>query len=108
MNAIGHGVQPVRVYRPGSGTEGICFMEHWCGRCKHDKEWSEGKPFDECGPGESCDLIANSYAYAKDDPEYHGQWVWNAEGEPVCLRFEPANRPYRCPHTIDWISGMPG
>lgn len=99
------GVYPVRLYRPSSGTEGIGFMERWCGNCERDKEWSEGKPFDDCAPDERCELIANSYAYSVSDPEYHGQWVWNAAGQPVCLHFKRKGTPYRCPLTIDWIYG---
>lgn len=95
----------VRLYRPSSGTEGIGFMERWCANCERDKEWSEGKPFDECGPDEVCELIANSYAYNVDDPKYHGQWVRAQNGLPWCLAFKRKGTPYRCLLTVDMFTG---
>src|SRR5690349_20404813 len=85
---LNFGAYPVRLYRPSSGTEGIGFMERWCANCERDKEWSEGKPFDECEDHERCELIANSYAYAVDDPEYHRQWVRAQNGDAWCLAYK--------------------
>lgn len=94
-------VRPVRLYRPSSGTEGFDFMERWCGHCAKDKEWSEGKPFDECSKDEVCQIIADTMAYSIEDPKYPQEWVYGADGSPRCLAFEQAGKPYRCPATAD-------
>lgn len=102
---LNKGFRPVYLYRPRSGTEGFAFMESWCGNCERDKEWSEGKPFDECGPDEVCQLIADSYAYDVADPNYPREWVVAAHGQPMCLAFKRKGTPYRCLVTVDMFTG---
>lgn len=102
------GVHPVTLYRPSSGTEGEAFFATWCSHCKRDLSMSEGKDLDTCGPGEVCELIANSMAFDIDHEGYPKEWIYGADGRPRCLAFEHKGRPYRCPHTIDMFTGMPG
>ena len=102
---IGQKAYAVRLYRPSSGTEGFGFMEQWCGNCERDKEWSEGKPFDECGPDEACQLIADAFAYKVTDPEYPSEWVRAQDGRPMCLAFKRNGTPYRCLLTVDMFTG---
>ena len=97
--------QQVRLYRPRSGTEGFGFMEAWCGNCSRDKEWSEGKPFDECGHDEACQIIADTFAYDITDPKYPREWVLAQDGRPMCLAFRKKDTPYRCLLTVDMFTG---
>jgi hypothetical protein len=96
--------QPVRLYRPSNGTEGISFFESWCARCKHDKAWNGEKPWDECGADDLCKLIGDSMAYDLDDPKYPREWVIAQNGHPMCLKFEDVGKPYRCPRTPDMFN----
>jgi len=102
------GVQKVTLYRPSSGTEGESFFTEWCCHCSKDKPHSEGKDFDACGPGEVCELIANSMAFDIDHEFYPKEWIYGADGRRRCLAFEKKGKPYRCPRTIDMFTGMPG
>lgn len=96
--------QVVRLYRPSNGTEGFGFMESWCSRCARDKEWSEGKPYDDCSPEEVCSIIGDTMAFGIDHPNYPQAWQYNNLDEPVCTAFVPAGAELaspRCPLTKD-------
>ena len=91
-----------RPYRPSNGTEGCLFYDDWCSRCARDKPMSEGKNFDDCGPDEVCQIVADTLAYSIDDPKYPKEWVYGAKG-PMCSAFVPVGMlmPERCKHTAD-------
>lgn len=93
----------IELYRPSNGTEGDGFFSAWCMRCARDKTMSEGKNYDDCGPGEVCELIGNSMAFDVDDPKYPQEWRYGANG-PECTAFVPVGQDIpreRCAHTID-------
>jgi hypothetical protein len=75
-----------KLYRPSNGTEGDCFYEGWCSRCRRDAPFREGRW------SESCQIVANSYAFEVNHPDYPKEWVWKG-GEPVCTAFEDVDQP---------------
>ena len=62
-------------YRPSSGTEGDWFFGKWCRHCARDKAMSEGADFDECDDDQVCQIIANTFDYNIDDPQYPIEWI---------------------------------
>lgn len=102
MMAKVHALKKYEPYRPSNGTDGHCFMEAWCSNCARDLPMSEGKDFDSCGPGETCDIIARSMAYSPGDAEYPQEWVYGENG-PMCSAFVRSGHlpPERCKYTID-------
>lgn len=91
-------------YRPSNGTEGCCFYAAWCEKCQRDKPMSEGKNFDDCDEGETCQIIADTLAYDVSDPKYPKEWTYDDKGIPCCTKFlhvnaEPERE--RCKHTAD-------
>lgn len=99
---------PVRLYRPGSGTEGIGFYERWCFKCKRDAHMNSGKDWDQCEPHEICSIIGDTLAYEVDDPKYPKEWIYAQDGRPMCLAFESMDKPDRCEHTVDMFTGQRG
>jgi len=97
-------------YRPSNGTEGEIFMGAWCCKCARDKAMLEGEPFDECDDDELCPIIANTFAFNVDDPEYPKEWTYGADGQPCCTAYvypgEQIPRP-RCELTIDMFEVKP-
>jgi hypothetical protein len=99
----------VELYRPSSGTEGICFQEAWCSRCKRDALWNgTASDPDRVDDDKLCQLIARSMANRIDEPGYPQEWVRMQDGTPVCLAFEPLDKPERCAHTVDMFTGHQG
>lgn len=76
-----HGDVPIRLYRPGSGTEGMCFYEAWCARCVKDRGFD-----DEARREEWCQIIADTHAYDIKDPKYPVYWITVGD-EPQCTAF---------------------
>lgn len=77
------------LYQPSNGTEGMCFIESWCGRCARDQSRREGE---EHG---CCQILTNTMAYKVTDPEYPREWTYNDAGRPICTAFThvaPAER----------------
>lgn len=64
-----------RPYRPGSGTEGMDFMEQFCDRCVRDV-------------AQNCSIKDASWVYEIDDPRYPKEWVQDEAGAR-CTAFEP-------------------
>ncbi len=63
----------MRPYRPSNGTEGVDFIERWCGRCLRDEAYRNGT-------GDSCPIVADSLAIGDiNDLRYPKEWV---EDEP--------------------------
>ena len=94
-------------YRPSNGTEGECFFAAWCFNCQRDKAMREGVDIEECDDNERCDIIANTFAYDVEDPEYPVEWQYGKDGQPCCTAFVQAGDPIpapRCEHTQDLFS----
>lgn len=103
MNAPNAG----KKYRPNNGTEGECFFNAWCCKCQRDKSMREGIDLDECDDNERCDIIANTFCYDVDEPEYPVEWQYGKDGQPCCTAFVPDGEPIptpRCAHTPDLFS----
>lgn len=92
-----------RLYRPSNGTEGCAFYERWCCLCSMDKFMSEGKDIDECGPGDLCEILAQTAMFDVEDPEYPKAWTYGNDGRPCCTAFLPIGEEpkYRCERTPD-------
>lgn len=89
-------------YRPSNGTEGLLFMDAFCRRCQRDKAMREGADFDECDDNERCQIIADTFAYNIEDPEYPTAWQYGKDGQPCCTQFIEAGNPIpepRCTQT---------
>ena len=70
-------------YQPSNGTEGMDFMEEYCFRCQKDAK------FQETGDGEDgCPIVAKTFLYNVDDPEYPEEWTFTADGQPTCTAFK--------------------
>lgn len=93
-------------YRPSTGTEGADFQEQWCCRCRRDQAFQE--TFDSpYGPEEGCPIVADTFVYEIDDPKYPKEWIYDADGRPICTAFEHIDAPekkYRCSQTPDFFT----
>ena len=65
-------------FRPSNGTEGEIFIDSWCGECARDKN-------------QGCPIVAATFAFDVDEPEYPQEWQYGEDGQPKCTAFEPAN-----------------
>jgi hypothetical protein len=83
----------IELYRPSNGTEGECFISHWCGNCARDKAMSEGLNFDDCDDEQVCKIIGDTMHYNIDDPEYPREWNYDASGSPQCTAFIEVGKP---------------
>lgn len=91
-------------YRPSNGTEGECFFAAWCCHCQRDKAMREGLDVNECDDSERCEIIANTFAYEIEDPEYPIEWQYGKDGQPCCTAFIEAGQPIpepRCTQTME-------
>lgn len=79
-----------RPFRPSNGTEGHGFIGEWCCNCERDRDGD-------------CKIVAATFAYDVDDPEYPKEWVEDERG-PRCTAFvqfgDPLPTP-RCRETLD-------
>lgn len=67
----------MKSYRPANGSEGMDFMEVYCERCVHNRQWP------------LCEIQANSMVYNVGDASYPSEWVCDDNGHnPRCLVFE--------------------
>lgn len=62
-------------YRPSNGSEGDMFMERWCEYCEKDAK-------------QGCPILAASFSYDADEPEYPEELTFDANGQPCCTAFE--------------------
>lgn len=90
-------------YQPSNGTEGECFFEGWCCRCARDKAMSEGKDYDSCSDDEICEIIGATMRFNVEDPDYPKEWIYGADGQPMCSAFVPVGDKivFRDPLTVD-------
>lgn len=75
---------PGNPYRPSNGTEGFCFMEDFCWRCKRDAKYRETDNGED-----GCPILADTFVYETDDPKYPKEWIYNERGFPCCTAFDP-------------------
>ena len=62
-------------YRPSNGTEGEMFMDEFCFQCKFDIN-------------EDCEILADTFCYNINDPEYPEEWTYDKNNNPICTKFE--------------------
>jgi hypothetical protein len=91
-----------RPYRPGSGTEGMAFDDHWCAQCTRDVAFRESDNSDgELG----CKILSATFVYDADDPNYPKEWVYDRDGTPTCTAFTTdPKQPVRCDKTPDMFA----
>lgn len=93
-------------YRPGSGTEGMSFDDHWCDHCTRDQAYREGG--DNADPALGCPIIADVFAFDVTDPKYPKEWVYDRNGVPCCTAFTTdPSKPVRCDKTLDLFGDTP-
>lgn len=87
-------------YRPSNGTEGVSFIDYFCGRCERDRAFREER-------GDSCPIVAASFAFDIHHPSYPKEWIEDDDG-PRCTAFVPEGNdvPYRCPDTLDMFGAI--
>ena len=81
-------------YRPSNGTEGHGFISAWCEICARDK-------------GQNCPILAATFAYDVDDPQYPTEWSFDDFGMPQCTAFVHEDDPVppaRCTKTLDMFA----
>ena len=78
-------------YKPRHEDDLGQFLDEWCCNCARDKAMSEGLPVEECDDNERCNIIADTFAYAIDDPKYPKEWIYD-EGKPCCTAFIEAGQ----------------
>lgn len=77
---------PGKPYRPSCGTEGEWFTAKFCVTCERDRAAWEREEYDK-----GCPILAMSYVFCPDDPNYPQQWVFDTEGRPVCTAYKAAS-----------------
>ena len=85
-------------YRPSNGTEGDIFYHWWCSACARDHAFR-----DNPDSGDGCPIVAATFVFNIDEPEYPKEWIQNDDGSnPRCTAFttEPS-KPMRCENTAD-------
>jgi hypothetical protein len=83
-------------YRPSNGTAGADFEDRWCSHCSRDAAFRANPD-----SGDGCPIVAATFAFEIDHPEYPKEWVTNEKG-PRCTAFTTdAACPVRCAQTAD-------
>jgi len=72
--------EKVKKYQPSSGTEGDMFIETFCDRCEHDREYRET----ESNP---CEILNNTLVFDVGDEQYPEEWTYDKGGHPICTKF---------------------
>lgn len=70
-------------FRPSNGTEGMFFTSAFCENCIHEK-WIHTQNDDD----KKCGILSDSMIFDLKDEEYPKQWVFDAEGWPVCTAWK--------------------
>src|SRR5579859_6411517 len=96
--------QAGKPYRPGSGTEGMSFDEHWCDHCARDAAWREDPDHND-----GCDILSKTFALDITDPDYPKEWIYGKDGRPCCTAFTTdPSKPVRCDKTLDLFAQTNG
>lgn len=97
--------QAGKPYRPSNGSEGEIFYAAWCSDCAADEGFRNDP--DRC---DSCPIVANALCFDIADPEYPKEWVYGADGQPMCKAFRAIGEeapPARCHQTPDMFEPIP-
>ena len=84
--------ETIRLYQPGSGSEGEGFYARFCNQCARDLPSNGTKDFDACEPHEICPIIALTLAWKITDPAYPKEWRY-VDDKPTCTAFMPMGQP---------------
>lgn len=104
----------LKLYQPSNGTEGMSFIESWCGKCEHERKVRELTD-EGITPAQEdyCPILGNTMIYSTDHPGYPREWCYDDNGQPQCTAFqeeltydEPHMNPPtpRCTRTEDMFS----
>ena len=75
----------IKLYRPSNGTEGISFIAGWCGTCaRRAVSVDDRNPL--VGSWAECTIVARTFAFRVDEPEYPREWI-HGEGGPECTAY---------------------
>jgi hypothetical protein len=98
--------QAGKKYRPCNGSEGELFIGTWCGTCERDHGMLKGLPLEECDDNQVCDIIARTFTYSVDEPEYPAEWKYGKDGQPRCTAYVPEGQPIpaKDDRTLDMFS----
>lgn len=66
-------------YRPSNGTEGVAFIERFCGRCARDVN-------------HDCPILAATFAFDIGEDDYPREWIQDDAGAR-CTAFVPEGEP---------------
>lgn len=91
-------------YRPSNGTEGAGFQDYYCSRCARDAAFRETDY--EGDPALGCQILAATFRYAVDHPDYPKEWIEDERG-PRCTAFTTdPTMPVRCDKTPDMFGAV--
>ena len=65
-------------YQPSNGTEGMIFMDKFCGQCIHEHIPTE----------KYCKIVALTMGLDKKDKDYPNEWTYDEEGKPTCTKWK--------------------
>lgn len=83
----------IKLYRPGSATQGESFISGWCGRCKHDRVTNGTVHFDDAVDDDYCQILGKTFLHDIASADYPQEWRYDSDGCPVCISFEPMGAP---------------
>lgn len=67
-------------FRPSNGTEGMIFEEHFCSQCIHQNP--------DPTKNKNCEVAMLAFCFDERDKEYPREWIFNADGWPVCTKWQ--------------------
>lgn len=56
-------------------------MTNFCFKCKHDDDKTQLHE-------KSCSILAATFVYTVDHPNYPDEWIFDEDGFPTCTEFE--------------------
>jgi hypothetical protein len=95
----------MRLYRPSSGSEGADFQDAFCDHCARDAAFRATNY--EGDPAMGCQILADTFCYNVDDPQYPKEWIVDDSGARCIAYTEDATCPTRCDNTLDMFAATP-
>lgn len=89
-------------YRPSNGSGGEGFFESFCAHCSRDAAFRETGYEGDSALG--CQILAATYRYAVDHPDYPKEWISDDQGSRCTAYTTDPSMPVRCDKTIDLFS----
>lgn len=71
-----------QLYRPSCGSEGLDFIDRWCGRCMRESRFRQTRD-----GADACRIVARTFHLKVTDPDYPKEWIEDEAG-PRCTAFE--------------------